>query len=79
MNKNQLEQKFSRHIGRILHKFDSTMCEPDIIDGSSLEPLEDAKVYTKAEMWLLCQDLIVMLGMNDRNENNESKETNYNR
>lgn len=73
MNKNQLEQKFSRHIGRILHKLDS-------VNPSSYSTTDHSHVksFTKGELWLLCQDLVIMLEMNESNEN-ESKETNYNR
>lgn len=70
MNKKEFEQKFSRHIGRIMGKFDTV----DYSDYNSLYDVPDVKEYTKAELWLLCQDLIIMLGMNERNEQNEKQD-----
>ncbi len=73
MNKKQFEQKFSRHIGRVMNKFDNSFMK---IEPVGVDEYEDMQAYTKAEMWLLCQDLIDMLGMNERNEENDSKEAN---
>ena len=68
MKKNQFEKKFSRHIGRILNKFDNSNIQQD------RESFEDVKDYTKSEIWLLCQDLCEMLGMNEEDERNEPKQ-----
>lgn len=61
MDRKSIERKFSRHIGRILTKLEEPPCASD-----------DAMEYTKGELWLLCNDLILMLGMeeNDRLDKN---------
>ena len=64
MNVKQLETKFSRHIGRIMNKFDSL----DYDDYNSLYDVPDVKEFTKGELWLLCKDLVLMLGMNEGNQ-----------
>lgn len=66
IDKKELEQKFSRHIGRILSKVDDTFM--DILYDCK-EEKEDIKEFTKGELWLLCKDLISMLGMNEENKN----------
>ena len=74
ISKKELENKFSRHIGRILSKFDN-ISEKSVNEMQELSELYDMKDFTKGEMWLLCKDLIIMLGMNEENKNDK----NYNR
>lgn len=72
IDKKELEQKFSRHIGRILSKVDDTFIEALY---QYREEKEDIKEFTKGELWLLCKDLIIMLGMNEEQNDNR----NYNK
>jgi hypothetical protein len=69
IDKKELEQKFSRHIGRILSKVDDAFVNVDCGDLA----MEDIKEFTKGELWLLCKDLIIMLGMNEEKNDRDFK------
>lgn len=69
MKHKDFKNKFSRHIGRILVK----LSEQDIDDCIK----NDIVDYTKGEIWLLCEDLILML--NIKEQTNNEKEINYNK
>lgn len=64
MEYTQLKNKFSKHIGRILLNVETT---------EDKQALND---YIKGELWLLCEDLIIML---DIKETNDGMDKNTNR
>ena len=75
MIKQDFKNKFSRHIGRILAKLNTIDLDGySAVDASDI--LEDAKDYTKGELWLLCEDLIVMLDIQEQTNNGNEKTNN---